>query len=235
MTTTHEAPATQRPRHIGFIADGHRRWARAHGLTLAAGFRHGTAVMHQVLAHCRTLDLETASIFLMSVRNFQRPDDQVVALVDVMVDLLDTEARESTGPIRVLSTFGGTQVIPGRLGAAIRRAEAATADRPGMTVCFGIGYDGRADIHQAVARALLAPEFDDREVLPVDRYLTTAGLPNPDLIVRTSGERRLSGFLLHQAADATLHFDDRYWPDYDAQALDEALAVHAAQHLTFGR
>lgn len=223
------------PRHIGFIADGNRRWAAAHGTTVEQGFRQGAVAVHQVLEHCRTLGVETASVFLMSDRNFGRGADEVQALTDVLVDLLGTEAAASTGPLRVLRHFSGNYPVPDRLHAAIARAEASTADRTGMTVCLGIGYDGRQDIRQAVARAMLAPDYDAREELPVGKYLSTAGLPDPDLIIRTSGERRLSGFLLYQAADATLHFDDRHWPDYDVQALETALAVHADQRRTFGR
>ncbi|SEE83442.1 undecaprenyl diphosphate synthase/short-chain Z-isoprenyl diphosphate synthase [Streptomyces sp. 2131.1] len=232
------APAVDRldvPRHIGFIADGNRRWATAHGLTVEEGYRQGTAVVHQILEHCRALGVGAASVFLMSERNFGRPEAQVKALTDVLVDLLDTEAAVSTGPVRVLSQLSGLYLVPGRLLAAIERTERLTADRQGMTVCLGIGYDGRADVRQAVARSLTAPNYDGRQELPLDDFLSTAGLPDPELIIRSSGERRLSGFLLYQAADATLHFEDRHWPDYDGQALEEALAVHAAQRRTFGR
>jgi undecaprenyl diphosphate synthase len=223
------------PRHIGFIADGNRRWAATNGTTVEQGFRQGAVVVHQVLEHCRSLGVEAASVFLMSDRNFGRSAAEVEILADVLVDLLDTETAASTGPIRILSHFSGNYLIPARLLAAMDRAEGTTRKRSGMTVCLGIGYDGRADVRQAVARSLAAPNYDGRRELPVDYFLSTWGLPNPDLIIRTSGERRLSGFLLYQAADATLHFEDRYWPDYDGQALEEALAAHTAQRRTFGR
>ncbi|MFI7415259.1 polyprenyl diphosphate synthase [Streptomyces sp. NPDC049627] len=232
------APAADRldvPRHIGFIADGNRRWAAAHGTTVEQGFRQGAVVVHQVLEHCRALGVETASVFLMSDRNFGRSPEEVEILADVLVDLLDTAAAAATGPIRILSHFSGNYPVPARLLAAMDRAEGITRKRSGMTVCLGIGYDGRADIRQAVARSLAAPHYDGRRALPVDYFLSTWGLPDPDLIIRTSGERRLSGFLLYQAADATLHFEDRYWPDYGPAAVDEAVAVHAEQRRTFGR
>ncbi|MFG2408711.1 polyprenyl diphosphate synthase [Streptomyces brevispora] len=236
ITDTVPAPAALAvPRHIGFIADGNRRWATSHGLPVEQGHRYGAAVVHQVLAQCRTLGVEAASVFLMSDRNFHRPEHEVAELVDVITDMLDVEAAASTGPVRVLAQLSAGHRFPGRLADAIRRTEEVTADRPGMTVCFGIGYDGRADIRQAVARALRSPDYDERAELSVDRYLSTGGLPDLELIVRSAGERRLSGFLLYQAADATMHFDDRYWPDYDRQALEEALAAHAAQQRTFGR
>ncbi|MFF8696295.1 polyprenyl diphosphate synthase [Streptomyces sp. NPDC015144] len=223
------------PRHIGFIADGNRRWATAHGTTVEEGFRQGAAVVHQVLEHCRALGVETASVFLMSDRNFGRSEAEVEILADVLVDLLDIEAAASTGPIRVLSQVSGKYPVPARLRLAMERAEMATLDRTGMTVCLGIGYDGRADVRRAVEDAQRAGALDEEWELRVEPYLSTAGLPDPELIIRSSGERRLSGFLLYQAADATLHFEDRYWPDYDGQALEEALAVHAEQRRTFGR
>ncbi|MFD0052023.1 undecaprenyl diphosphate synthase family protein, partial [Actinomycetes bacterium NPDC127524] len=150
------APAVDRldvPRHIGFIADGNRRWAATHGTTVEQGFRQGAAVVHQVLEHCRALGVETASVFLMSDRNFGRSEAEVEILADVLADLLDIQVAAPTGPIRVLSQLSGNYAVPARLLAAIERAERVTAGRQGMTVCLGIGYDGRSDIRQAVEDA----------------------------------------------------------------------------------
>ncbi|NUL25959.1 polyprenyl diphosphate synthase [Streptomyces lunaelactis] len=241
MTTTDLGPApavleTTLPRHIAFIADGNRRWARANGTTHEEGFRQGAAAVHRTLEDCRTLGIETASVFLMSDRNFERDPAEVAVLVDVIADLVDTAAAASTGPVRILSS-GATMPVraPQFLKDTIERAEQKTAERTGMTVCFGIGYDGHADIAQAMHRAATATHHAPSSVPAVEHYLTTAGLPDPDLIIRTSGERRLSGFLLWQSADATIHFDDRLWPDYDTAALVEALAVHSTQTRTYGR
>ncbi|MFK0294278.1 polyprenyl diphosphate synthase [Streptomyces sp. NPDC090442] len=226
------------PRHIAFIADGNRRWAKAHNATVAEGFSQGAAAVHHVLEQCRALGVEVATVHLMSDRNFERDPAEVAILAKVIADLVDTAAAASTGPVRILSSG---PIMPARapqfLKDVIARAERDTADRAGagMAVCFGIGYDGQADIAQAVHQAMVVPPRTPLGAPTVDQYLSTAGLPNPDLIVRTSGERRLSGFLLWQAADATLHFDDRLWPDYDAAALTEALTVHAAQTRAFGR
>lgn len=234
MTSASTALFSALPRHIAFIADGNRRWANAHGTAIEEGYRQGAATVHRVLEHCRTLEVETASVFLMSDRNFERDPEEVAVLVDVIADLVDTEAAVSTGPVRILSS-GVTMPAraPQFLKDTIRRAEERTRHRTGMTVCFGIGYDGHADITQAVYQAVATPG-DGREVRPIHDYLCTAGLPDPDLIIRTSGERRLSGFLLWQAADSTLHFDDRLWPDYDVTALVEALAVHSTQIRAYG-
>ncbi|MFZ3557120.1 polyprenyl diphosphate synthase [Streptomyces sp. BH055] len=228
------APGTLQPRHIAFIADGNRRWAKAQGTSVEAGFRQGATAVRRTLEQCRSLGLEAASVFLMSDRNFGRSAAEVVVLIDVITELVETEAAASTGPVRILS-YPGFNRFPPKLAAACRHAEEVTAGRDGMTVCLGIGYDGRADIRRAVGRALAAADYDDRVELPVDQYLTTAGLPAPDLVVRTSGEHRLSGFLLWQSADATIHFDDRMWPDYDPACLIEALAVASTQTRTFGR
>ncbi|MET8696840.1 polyprenyl diphosphate synthase [Streptomyces bauhiniae] len=236
MLTTRATAPTDTPRHISFIADGNRRWAELHGTTREQGFRKGAAAVHQVLDHCRNLGVETASVFLMSARNFQRAPAEVAVLNEVIADLVDAEAAAATGPIRVL---GSRTVLhehgSDRLVHAINAAHRSTADLTGMTVCLGIGYDGRHDVQQAVTRALTAPDYDEREELPVDRYLSTAGLPDPDLIVRSSGERRLSGWMLHQSADSTLVFDDqRYWPEYGPDAVDEAIGIHNEQRRTFG-
>lgn len=236
MRTATDAPVQTAPaRHIAFIADGNRRWAAARRASTAFGFRHGALVVRQVLAHCRELELDAASVFLMSERNFQRDPAEVEVLDAVIADLLRAVVDEATGPVRVLRTQLLHWRVSDDLLAAIEYAEAATASRPGMAVCLGVGYDGRNEIRHAAHRAATSPDYDPRVELPIEQHLTTAGLPDPDLIVRTSGERRLSGFLLWQATDATLHFDDRWWPDYNRAALDEALAVHAEQRRTFGR
>lgn len=233
MTTTDPRPVpaildNTLPRHVAFIADGNRRWAKAHGTTVEEGFRQGAAAVHHTLEHCRVLGIETASVFLMSDRNFERDPAEVAVLLDVIADLVDTAAAASTGPVRILSSGAAMQVrAPQFLKDTIERAERKTANLTGMTVCFGIGYGGHADISQAVFRAATEPRRVMHGVPAVENYLTTSGLPDPDLVVRTSGERRLSGFLLWQSADATIHFDDRLWPDYDANALVEALALHS--------
>jgi undecaprenyl diphosphate synthase len=236
MRTTTDAPVHAAPaRHIAFIADGNRRWAAARQTSTAAGFRHGAQAVRLVLANCRELGLDAASVFLMSERNFERDTEEVEVLVAVVADLLRTIADESTGPVRILHS----QILHGRVSedllSAIEYAEVSTALRPGMAVNLGIGYDGRNDIRHAAHRATTSPDYDPAVALPIEQYLTTAGLPDPDLIIRTSGERRLSGFLLWQTTDSTLHFDERWWPDYSRAALDEALAVHADQRRTFGR
>ncbi|MFE1289728.1 polyprenyl diphosphate synthase [Streptomyces sp. NPDC058751] len=236
MRTATDAPTQTAPaRHIAFIADGNRRWAAARRASTESGFRNGALAVRQVLDHCRELELEAASIFLMSERNFQRDRAEVDVLEAVIADLLREVADESTGPVRVLRTQLLHGQVADELLSALDYAEASTAARPGMAVCLGIGYDGHNEIRHAARRAATSSDYDPAVELPIERYLATAGLPDPDLIVRTSGERRLSGFLLWQATDSTLHFDDRWWPDYSRAALDEALAVHAEQRRTFGR
>ena len=140
----------------------------------------------------------------------------------------------SAGPVRVLHNGALRSHATPQLLNAIEYAEATTAQRDGMAICLGVGYDGHDEIRQAAHQAATSPEYDPAVKLPIESYLTTAGLPDPDLIIRTSGERRLSGFLLWQACDATLHFDDRRWPDYNRALLTVALAVHMEKRRTFG-
>ncbi|MFI1532151.1 polyprenyl diphosphate synthase [Streptomyces griseus] len=231
-----DLPATLRatlPRHIAFIADGNRRWAADHGLTVEQGYEAGTAAVHAAIQQCRDLGVQAVSVFIASERNFDRPPAHVAALVKVVCGLVRTAAANADGPVRVI---GDLTRVPLPLIDAIETAEKETAGLTGMSVCLGIGYDGQADIRRAAHRALLAPGRNKREAqLALGQFLSTRGLPELDLVVRTSGERRLSGFLLYEAADATLHFDDRMWPEWDDAALLEALAVHAAQTRKFGR
>lgn len=202
---------------------------------MASGFRHGALAVHQALNHCRELGLEAASVFLMSSRNFLRDIEEVAVLVGVVAELLHDVADESTGPVRVLHNGALRSYATPQLLEAIEYAEATTAQRDGTAVCLGIGYDGHDEIRRAAHQAATCPEYDPAVKLPIERYLTTAGLPDPDLIIRTSGERRLSGFLLWQASDATLYFENRWWPDYDRTVLTDALAAHMEQCRTFGR
>ncbi|MEU1275625.1 polyprenyl diphosphate synthase [Streptomyces sp. NPDC005799] len=238
MTITHDPTVpvqTTLARHIAFIADGNRRWAAARDVGASSGFRHGALAVRRALGHCRELGLAAASVFLMSSRNFQRDTEEVAVLVGVIAELLHDVADESTGPVRVLHNGALRGYATPQLLEAIEYAEATTAQRDGMTVCLGIGYDGHDEIRRAAHQAVTCPKYDPAVKLPIERYLATAGLPDLDLIIRTSGERRLSGFLLWQACDATLHFDDRWWPDYDRTVLAEALTVHAEQRRAFGR
>ncbi|MGY5009939.1 polyprenyl diphosphate synthase [Streptomyces sp. 900105755] len=232
--STHPSPGLP-ARHIAFVADGNRRWAAAQGVSTASGFRHGALAVRRALGDCREQGLEVASVFLMSSRNFRREAAEVAVLVDVIAELLHDVADESTGPVRVLHDGALRSHATPQLLEAIEYAEATTAQRDGMAVCLGVGYDGHDEIRRAAHQAATCPEYDPTVKLPIELHLTTAGLPNPDLIVRTGGERRLSGFLLWQASDATLHFENRWWPDYDQTVLTVALAVHMEQHRTFGR
>jgi len=231
---THPAPGVP-ARHIAFIADGNRRWAAAQGMSTACGFRRGALAVRQALGDCREHGLEVASVFLMSSRNFRRETAEVAVLVDVIAELLHDVADESTGPVRILHDGALRGHATPQLLEAIEYAEATTVQRDGMAVCLGVGYDGHGEIRRAAQQAATCPEYDPTVKPPIELYLTTAGLPDPDLIVRTSGERRLSGFLLWQSCDATLHFENRWWPDYDRTVLTDALAVHTSQHRTFGR
>ncbi|MFE4579435.1 polyprenyl diphosphate synthase [Streptomyces chartreusis] len=238
MTITHDhtVPAqTTLARHIAFIADGNRRWAAARDVSASSGFRHGALAVRQALGHCRELGLEAASVFLMSSRNFHRDPDEVAALVGVIAELLHDVADQSGGPVRVLHNGSLRGYATPQLLEAIEYAEATTTQRDGMSVCLGVGYDGHDEIRRAAHRAATCPEYDPAGKLPIERYLATAGVPDPDLLIRTNGERRLSGFLLWQSYDATLHFDDRWWPDYDRTMLTEALTVHMEQRRTFGQ
>lgn len=175
-TSTPPAPGAS-ARHIAFIADGNRRWAAARGVSTASGFRHGALAVHRALDHCCDLGLEAASLFLMSGRNFQRDTEEVAALIDVIAELLHDVADGSVGPVRVLHNGALRGYAAPQLLEAIEYTEATTAQRDGMTVCLGVGYDGHDEIRRAAHQAATCPEYDPTVKLPIERYLARPACP----------------------------------------------------------
>jgi short-chain Z-isoprenyl diphosphate synthase len=230
------------PRHVGVLADGNRRWARASGLDdVNDGHRKGAATVVDFLGWCDEVGVEVVTIFLLSTDNLSRPEAELTPLLRIIEDV----ACDLAGPDRrwQLRAVGSLEVLPPETAAVLKQAEESTRDRPGATVNLAVGYGGRREIADAV-RSLLV-EHAERgttldelaEVLDVEhiaQHLYTRGQPDPDLIIRTSGEQRLSGFLLWQTANAEFHFTDVYWPDFRRVDFLRALRDYAARHRRFG-
>jgi short-chain Z-isoprenyl diphosphate synthase len=230
------------PRHVGVLADGNRRWARASGLEdVNDGHRKGAATVVDFLGWCDEAGVEVVTIFLLSTDNLTRPAAELTPLLRIIEDV----ACDLAGPDRrwQLRAMGALEVLPPETAAVLKQAEEDTRGRPGATVNLAVGYGGRQEIADAV-RSLLV-EHAERgttldelaEVLDVEHiaeHLYTRGQPDPDLVIRTSGEQRLSGFLLWQTANAEFHFTDVYWPDFRRVDFLRALRDYAARHRRFG-
>ncbi|MCF6744798.1 isoprenyl transferase [Blastococcus sp. KM273128] len=230
------------PRHVGVIMDGNRRWARAIGLEdVAHGHRRGAAKIADLLGWCDDAGVQVVTLFMLSTDNLRRPASELDALLaiieDVAVDLARPRRRWR------IRSMGAREVLPERTVAVLEQAERDTCDRPGATVNLAVGYGGRREIADAV-RSLLS-EHAARgtsleelvEVLDVEHiaeHLYTRGQPDPDLVIRTSGEQRMSGFLLWQTANAEFHFTDVYWPDFRRIDFLRALRDYSARHRRFG-
>jgi short-chain Z-isoprenyl diphosphate synthase len=230
------------PRHVGVIIDGNRRWARATGLDdVAEGHRRGADKIADLLAWCDEAGVSVVTLFLLSTDNLSRPEPELVPLLRI----IEGVAEDLAAPDRrwQLRAMGALELLPAETVAVLKQAEEDTRDRPGASVNLAVGYGGRREIADAV-RSLLS-EHAERgttldeliEVLDVEHiaeHLYTRGQPDPDLIIRTSGEQRLSGFLLWQTAHSEFYFTDVYWPDFRRADFLRALRAYSARHRRFG-
>ncbi len=222
------------PRHIGFIPDGNRRWARDHHTTPAEGHRRGIAKAVEVIGWCDDVGIEIVTLYMLSPANLRRAADQ--ASPDLTEDLIRALAER-----RRLHPIGSLDLLPARTRTVLDTATRSTLDTQGMLVNLALGYTGREDIVSAV-RALLrdgttAATGQLEDFITADRisrHISTAGQPDVDLIVRTSGEQRLSGFLTWQAEQAELHFCPRHWPDLRKVDFLRALRSYSHRQRRFG-
>jgi short-chain Z-isoprenyl diphosphate synthase len=230
------------PQHVGVIMDGNRRWARAIGLEdVAHGHRRGAEKIVDLLGWCDDAGVQVVTLFLLSTDNLGRPEPELSALLTIIEDVAGDLARP--GRRWQLRAMGALELLPPETAAVLKRAEEDTHGRPGATVNLAVGYGGRREIADAV-RSLLAEHAERGTTLPelvetlevdhIAEHLYTRGQPDPDLVIRTSGEQRLSGFLLWQTANAEFHFTDVYWPDFRRIDFLRALRDYSARHRRFG-
>jgi short-chain Z-isoprenyl diphosphate synthase len=239
--------ARPRPRHVAIIMDGNRRWAQREGLLdPAAGHRRGADKILEVLGWCRALGIGEVTLWALSIENLDRSPDELGALLDVVTERLADLAGRGKGqpaPMRV-RVIGRRDALPERLRAAIEAAERATATSQGPLTTFALAYSGhdelvdacRAAVQELADRGVLAHELPgliDAEQL--SRHLYTTGRPDPDLIIRTSGEVRLSGFLPWQSAHSEFYFCDAYWPVFREIDFLRALRTFQLRARRFGR
>lgn len=234
--------AGRRPRHVGVVLDGNRRWAREAGFTdVNDGHRVGATRIADLLTWCRDAKVELVTLWLLSTDNVNRSPQEVAALLEVIPDVVD-ELAEEGNPWR-LRIIGALDVLPQETATRLSAAARRTDGRTGMEVNIAVGYGGRREIADAV-RKLLQQHAEEGttieelvEVLDVDHiaeHLYTSGQPDPDLVIRTSGEQRLSGFLLWQSAHSEFWFCEAYWPDFRRTDFLRALRDYAIRHRRFG-
>ena len=227
------------PRHVGVITDGNRRWAKEFGATTADGHRAGAAKIVEFLGWCHEIDVEIVTLYVLSKENLARSAEEVSILIEIISDLVEKIAALDGVGVQLV---GDLDIVPPDLRA---RLEAVTTTEDcGMRVNVAVGYGGRQEIVNAV-KSLLRTRADDGQDLEtiiselspeqIGEHLYTKGQPDPDLIIRSSGEQRLSGFLMWQSAYSEFYFCEAYWPDFRRTDFLRAVRDYGLRQRRFGK
>ncbi len=232
-------PEERIPRHVAIIMDGNGRWATERGLPRVAGHAEGATVVRTIVTEAARLGLEALTLYSFSIENWSRPREEVEALMGLYAEYLIRERRTCIDHNIRLRHVGLRDGLPASVLRELDESVRVTASNTGMFLCLALNYGSRAEIVAAVRRiaakvadGTLAPDDVDEAV--IDAHLTTSGVPDPDLIIRTSGELRLSNFLLWQAAYAEFYATDVFWPDFDPGELHRAIGAFSRRHRRFG-
>ena len=221
------------PHHVAIVMDGNGRWASKRFLPRIAGHKQGVESLTRCVQACIDRGIAVLTVFAFSSENWNRPSEEVSGLMELLaLSLVKEVPRLTTNGVR-LHFVGNRQQLSEKVQTGLNQAEIATAgnQRLILNVCFN--YGGRWDIAQAAQKLVSSGQRMTEASL--DRALALAHVPDPDLLIRTGGELRLSNFLLWQAAYSELHFSNKLWPDFDAAALDEAIAVFCTRERRFGK
>ena len=224
------------PRHVAIIMDGNRRWARAHGLAELDGHAAGVEAIRTLLRHAVRRAIPVLTLYAFSRENWARSDDEVAGLFGLLEAAIRSETAElRSNGVRV-RLLGRLEELPGPTRRSIDAALAETADGDRLQLNIAFNYAGRTELVDAfrrIAASGIAAEAVDEST--ISNALYTAGLPDPDLVIRTGGEQRLSNFLVWQAAYAEFYTSDVLWPDFGPEAFDAALLEYARRTRRFGR
>lgn len=224
------------PRHIGIIMDGNGRWAEMRGLPRFEGHKRGVERAREIIDAAGTLGVEAVSLYAFSIENWKRPEDEIKVIMGLLESTLKNQLESFiTGGVR-FRVIGNRERLSPNIREIIEFTEQATAENRRLTAQFAISYGGRDEIIRAVKRALrerLDPERLDDALF--SELLDTAGIPDPDLIIRTSGEQRISNFLTWQSAYAEFFFTDTLWPDFTPEEFLEAIHDFQMRDRRFGK
>jgi len=227
------------PGHIAIIMDGNGRWAQQHAMGRIAGHKKGAEAVRLTVRTCREIGIKVLTLYAFSTENWFRPAREVKALMHLLEEYLRSEIREMLDNGIRLTTIGDTEALKEPIKAVLRETIAKTAHNSDMTLNLALSYGGRDEIISAVKdilkdiqRGALAREDVTPDIF--SRYLDTAGLPDPDLLIRTSGEYRISNFLLWQSAYTEFYFTEVLWPDFNRDELFLAIAEYQRRERRFG-
>ena len=233
-------PEDKLPKHVGVMLDGNRRWAKAVGRDTAHGHRAGAANIEPLLDWCDEVGVEVVTLWLLSTDNLARPTAELAPLLEIIEEAVATLAEQQRWR---LHPVGALDLLPAATAERLKAAEEATRDVDGILVNVAVGYGGRREIADAV-RSLLQEQAaagvtleELADVIDVDHiadHLYTKGQPDPDLVIRTSGEQRLGGFLLWQSAKSEFYFCEAYWPDFRRVDFLRAIRAYSQRERRYG-
>jgi undecaprenyl diphosphate synthase len=228
------------PRHIAVIMDGNGRWAKSKGAARVFGHKHAIKAVRDVTEGCAELGVEYLTLYAFSTENWNRPKTEVNALMQLLVSTISSEMKTLMDNDISLGTIGDTESLPKKAQRELAEAIEKTANNKRMKLILALSYSGRWDIVNAV-RALLkkqqagALNIEDVDQKLFESYLDTSGIPDPELLIRTSGEQRISNFLLWQMAYTEFFITDTLWPDFRKQHLYEAIVAYQQRERRFGK
>jgi len=223
------------PYHVAIIMDGNGRWAKKRGLPRVAGHRAGTDNLRRVLESCGELGIKMLTIYAFSTENWRRPEDEVKGLMGIFEDVIDRELPEFHQKGVRLRHIGKLDGLKPAFADKVRKAIELTKNNDKLILNIAFNYGGRAEIVEAVKKLIAKGiKADDITEEMIGAHLYTADVPDPDLIIRTSGEMRVSNFLIWQGAYSEYYLAPVYWPDFDKEQLRLALEEYARRHRRFG-
>ncbi|MBA4421433.1 MAG: isoprenyl transferase [Anaerolinea sp.] len=223
------------PQHVAIIMDGNGRWAKKRGLPRLAGHQAGTENLRRIIRACVELGVRYLTIYAFSTENWGRPREEVEGLLKILESVIEKELRELHEEGVQLRHIGRLEKLPASLRTQVKNAIELTKDNDRLTVVVAFNYGGKDEIVHAVEqliRAGVKPEEVSESLIA--SQLFTAGIPDPELIIRTSGEMRLSNFLIWQAAYSEYYVTPAYWPDFDKEELQKAIDAYGLRNRRFG-
>ena len=227
------------PNHIAIIMDGNGRWAKKRFLPRTAGHKAGVETIREVVKECSRLNIKYITLYAFSTENWKRPKVEIDTLMNLLVTYLKNEIRELHKNNVKITTIGDISKLPDMCIKELDRARELTKDNTGVTLNLALNYGSRFDITNAVLNIVKDCKSDKINIDSINEdtiknYLSTKSTPDPDLLIRTSGEQRLSNFLLWELAYSEFYFTDVHWPDFNRQELQKAIYVYQNRDRRFG-
>jgi undecaprenyl diphosphate synthase len=227
------------PSHVAIIPDGNRRWAKKRGLASAFGHREGARRIREIIGYARDAGIKHISFFIFSTENWSRAEKEVAELMDLILEFLIEADRELDGSNARMNIVGETWTLSDKIKNEISRIENKTKDRNGINLNLFLNYGSRQEILNAVRNICKDAEAGRIDISSINSdmfrsYFYSPGIPDPDLVIRTSGEYRISNFLLWQDAYSELYFSDKLWPDFTVDEFKNSLADYQSRNRRFG-